>query len=260
MFHKCSLILDEKPKNLLEFFLQDYNKLFSIDLEKSRRVLKDKTLFEKLTNEWYKNLQENNMAKALGVYDDEYYFVDIFDCFQTYSRKYLRSVLKLGIFKNIKSFVDLGCGLSYSTVALKQMFPKARGYATNLKNTKQWKFCKTMAEKYNFELIEAVNDIEHDVDLIFASEYFEHIINPINHLKDIIEKTNPKYLIIANSFNTRSIGHFQQYQYNENDVSWKINESDMSKIFNRFLKSRGYMKIKTNIWNDKPSIWTRYES
>lgn len=259
MSPKCSPLLNEKPKNLLESFLRDYNKLFNIDLEKSRRILKDGTLFEKLTNEWYKNLKENNMKKALSVYNDDYYFIDIFDCFRTYSRKYLRSVLKLKEFKDVKSFIDLGCGLSYSTVALRQMFPKAKGYATNLKATKQWKFCKIMAEKYDFVLIETVNEVKHDIDLVFASEYFEHIINPINHLKDIIEKTNPKYLIIANSFNTKSIGHFQQYHYQEGDAFWSIHESDMSKMFNRFLKSNGYEKIKTDIWNDKPTIWVRHD-
>ena len=251
-------ILDEKPKALLENFLQEYGKLFHIDIDKSRKILKDKSLFESLTEKWYAN-------PKISIYDDDYYFVDVFDCYITYSRKYLKSLFKptledgssiYDLLKNIDSFVDIGCGLGYSTYALKEIFPKAKGYGTNLKNTKQWNFCLVIADRAKFRLVESVDEIGHKVDLVFASEYFEHILNPIEHLKNIIEKVCPKHFIIANSFNTRSIGHFENYK----DNSSMIHKSKISRIFNNFLVKNGYSRVKAKMWNNRPQIWQKNES
>ena len=38
----------------------------------------------------------------------------------------------------------------------------------------------------------------------------------IEHLADIIETLKPKYLILANAFNTKSPGHFIEYKHFEN--------------------------------------------
>ena len=113
-------------------------------------------------------------------------FVDIYDCFITYSRQYIKSISNLSNLTDVKSFVDLGCGLSYSTIALKQLFPNAEGYATNLKKTKLWKFCKKQSKEHGFTLVDNVSEIKRDVDLVFASEYFEHILNPINHVNEVM--------------------------------------------------------------------------
>lgn len=239
--------LEEKPKILFEIFLKDYGALFDIDFNKARTCLKNKSVFEKLTKEWYD-------SQDFKVYDDDYYFLDLFDCYVTYSRKYLRSVLKCKL--NMNSFVDLGCGLAYSTSALKQMFPDAKGYATNLKNTKQWKFCQVMAKRMDFEMVESVNEINHNVDFAFASEYFEHIENPIEHLHDVIEAVYPRVFVIANSFNTKSIGHFTDYRHNHD----QINESKISRLFNQSLKDNSYIKSDFKFWNNRPQIWVKNES
>lgn len=91
------------------------------------------------------------------------------------------------------------------------------------------------------------------VDFVFASEYFEHIENAVEHLTDIIDTCNPKYLIIANSFNTISIGHFNEYLHS----GLKIPAKNMSKLFNLTLKKRGYIKVKTSFWNNRPSFFVR---
>ena len=253
-----SVLLNEKPHKLFEDFLKDYNSLFKINFEKSRKILKDESLWENLTAKWYETLEKKGVKEALKIYNDDYYFIDNFNCYRTYSRHYLKQIISLDdLFSKVKSFVDVGCGLSYSTVALKQLFPKAKGYATNLKNTKLWKFCQIMADKSDFTLIESVDEIGHNVDLVFASEYFEYILTPINHLKDIIDKTNPKILVIANAFNTKSIGHFPHYYHTEGKKEWKIPESKISRMFNKFLTSRGYVKIKTKFWNNRPVIWVK---
>jgi hypothetical protein len=72
-------------------------------------------------------------------------------------------------------------------------------------------------------------------------------------LIDIIEICDPKYLLIANSFNSISIGHFNAYKHN-NDL---INAKDMSRLFNNTLRDCGYIKVKTGLWNNRPSYWKK---
>lgn len=254
------MIIQEKPKQLFEILLEDYSKIHDIDIEKSHVFLKEKTLFKMLTDNWYKHLETGNTEEALKVYDHDYYFVDIFDCFITYSRQYIKSISKLSNLADIKSFVDLGCGLSYSTIALKQLFPNAKGYATNLKKTKQWNFCKKQSKAHGFKLIESVSEIKHDVDLVFASEYFEHIFNPINHVNEVIKELNPKILVIANAFNTESIGHFIEYEYEKYGNTIKIPQKIVSRLFDRNLTYNKYTKIKTGFWNNRPNVWIKNES
>ena len=86
---------------------------------------------------------------------------------------------------------------------MKQIFPNQTVYATNLKETKQWKFCQMMSQQYNFILTDDINEIPEKIDFVFASEYFEHIEKPIEHLRDLLQKNKPKYLLIANTFSTK---------------------------------------------------------
>jgi hypothetical protein len=259
-----SSILTEKPIALYEYFLIDYKELFDIDLDKASRIRKDNSLFTELIERWYEHLDAGNLDEAFKVYDDDYYFVDIFNCFVGYSRNYIKRLLKpslpddrsiYDLLKNTKSFVDIGCGISYSTCALKELFPDATGYAINLKDTKQWKLCEIMAARYDFNLIESVDDVKHEVDFVFASEYFEHIYNPTEHVREIMDAVSPKYFIIANAFNTSSIGHFREYEFEHSIVDGR----KMSKIFNLFMKQNGYEKVECKMWNSKPMVWRRID-
>lgn len=257
--------LTEKPSILFENFLDDYQTLFEIDRSEAKRMLRDDTLFRRLTEEWYDQLDQNNLNGAFRVYDDDYYFVDIFNCFAKYSRNYIKRLLKpsmtngqsiYDLLKTSESFVDIGCGISYSTCALKTLLPTANAYGINLKNTKQWKICEVMSKRHNFNLIESVQDIKHNVDFVFASEYFEHIYNPTEHIKEIIDAISPRYFIIANAFNTWSIGHFREYEY-EGRI---VDQSKISKIFNAFLLANGYKKVDCKMWNNKPVIWSKVDN
>ena len=97
-----------------------------------------------------------------------------------------------------------------------------------------------------------MTDIPHDqVDMIFASEYFEHFDRPMEHMKHVFDHIKPRYLVLANAFNTWSIGHFRMYFHGDQ----KIHESKISDVFNNYLKGLGYEKIKTDYFNDRPSVW-----
>lgn len=246
--------LNTKKQKLFQTFIHEYKTIHDVSETEAASLLKSGVLFKRLTEEWYDKLESGE--NAYRVYDDDYYFVDIFNCYATYSREYIKRIVKspaYQLIKDSKSFVDIGCGLSYSTCALKQILPQAKGYAINLKNTKQWSFCERMSETYDFNLIESVHDIKHDVDFVFASEYFEHIRNPVKHFQEIVNAIHPEYFIIANAFNTWSIGHYKTYEYDNTTVE----QSKISRLFNRYIRLSGYEKVNCNIWNNKPTIWKR---
>jgi len=248
--------IKDRPRQMFEQFLADYTLNNKIDYAEANRLVKTDELFKKLTVKWYDHLGRREMDEAFSVYDDDYYFIDIFQCFKTYSRVYIRQLAKNKIYdemKSIRSFVDVGCGLSYSTCALKQIFPNAKGYAVNLRDTKQWGFCGIMAARHGFELVGAIDEIKGDVDLVFASEFYEHLENPIAHVRDVVDRLNPKYMVIANSFNVWAIGHFEKYDFNGRVVD----QADAGREFNKYVRSLGYESVKCGMWNNKPLVWRK---
>jgi 2-polyprenyl-3-methyl-5-hydroxy-6-metoxy-1,4-benzoquinol methylase len=270
-----TMLINRKPKELLSIFLEKYTKFQNIEIDKALELVNSTKRYyngkaserdnlvhlQDMENNWYESL--NNGIADYSVYDSDYYFTDLWACWTIYSRSYLRSIVNknsldidksvLSILNNVKSLVDLGCGIGYTTAALQEIFKDSKVYATNIEGTKQYNFCNELALEYGFKIVPDVSKIGHNVDLVFASEYFEHIFEPLNHLQEIIDSINPSYFIIANSFNTRSIGHFYKYKHN-NEM---IDQKNISRIFNKKLLHNGYKKLKTKIWNDKPSIWVK---
>jgi SAM-dependent methyltransferase len=218
-----------------------------------------------LQDKWYKSLMFN--SPDYSIYDDAYYLADCWACWKIYSRKYLKSIIdskSLGFkdshrnYRNARSIVDdigaigsvvdVGCGIGYSTLAIKEMFQKANVYGTNIKGTKQWDLCK----KLGIDLRADIKEIGK-TDLVVAFEYFEHFEDPVQHLKQIVETLQPKYFLIASSFGTISIGHFVLQKYNNKKVASK----GFGRIFNQELRKMGYKQQETNIYNRKPSYWKR---
>jgi len=258
-----------------EKFLEAYNKFIPIDIDKSYKIIENTFNFyekdlnynpnnpypECLREAWYKALEEGKIDYS--IYNDEYYFTDLWVCWSLFSKNYILSLTKPDAFaqnmsiydylSNINSILDLGCGIAYTTGALSQIFIDATIYGTNIINTKQYQFCEEMSKRYNFKLINDILHINHTIDFVFASEYFEHIESPIDHLKDIITRLQPRYFYIANSFNVTSIGHFRYYRYNYD----KISCYDISNKFNSILGSYRYKKIRTNLHFDRPTLWEK---
>lgn len=264
--------LNQRTNPQMQQFLDDYCRLFpNIDRSKSVTMINNAMKYYKgnskyrdqiqhlinLENRWYDNDYD------FSIYDDDYYFTDIFSCWIVYSKQYLKSILRdnslttqsiYSVIKSSKSVLDMGCGIGYTTVALKELFPNARVTGTNLENTKQFKFCKLHQTKYDVDFYgKDIKALDQKYDLIFASEYFEHLRNPIEQLHQLINNQQPKYLLIANAFNTRSMGHFKEYIH-RNEL---ICQSKMNRIFNDALKHYGYKKIKTKLWNQRPAFWVK---
>ncbi len=251
-----SNLLNQNIVNLRKEYLKELNSMYDVNPQYYEKILMDHSASEKLIDIWYEKLHNEPLSRAYQVYDEMTYFLDLWDSYRWYSRLCCNKIAKSEKIKNVKSFVDVGCGIGYSTTALKQIYHDAIGYGTNLKETKQWNFCQKIAHKNDWNLIESINEINHDIDLVFASEYFEHIIRPMEHIKHIIDKLKPKYMVIANSFNTKSIGHFETYKHENDDIDQK----KISKTFNKFIRDNGYTDIKTGFWNNRPKVWVRNDA
>ena len=269
------MILYKKPTELQKEFLNDYNKEFGIDIELSNKMIKDnfkyykkhdiESISSELEKKWYKSLEID--LPDYSVYQDKNYYVDIWCCFVMYSRTYIKHLTTKGTMKHryeleesiaeiidrvSTSVIDMGCGLGYSTAGLKEVFANQKVYGYNIKDSDQFRFNQLVSKQYNFDMVGDYTTIGN-IDTIFASEYFEHFERPIEHLQDIVKHLNPKYLIIANSFNTKSIGHFHKYKHNEE----VIDETKISKRWNNELVKLGYTKLHPTIFNHNPSLFVR---
>ena len=270
-----------KPKDIVKMFVSDYCEMFNIDKEwpltealniiaRCNRNKYDESFIvetKRIEEEWYESLR--NCTPDYSCYDDEYYFIDLIACFVAYSRSYLRTIENaksydgetslLDYVESIEKVVDLGCGMGYTSAFLKQIWPNAQVYGTNIKNTKQYQFCEKVSSEYGFSIVEDTSHIGQGVDFVFASEYLEHFERPLEHLDKVIRDLKPKFLFLANSFNTTSIGHFNQYKHSSISGDILIPANFASRTFNNHLSEKGYRQVKTKVWNNKPALWVRID-
>lgn len=195
-----------------------------------------------------------------SLYGDNAYMNEVFICWREYSRRYLMLLQKYLKRedceideKDVRSVLDLGCGCGYSTIGLKALFPQAIVSATNLKGTLQHSI-----NVYVTDNIEGINIYDENdtfnlgkIDMVFASEFFEHLTSPIDYLEKLIKTYRPKYFIFANTFSQMALGHFYSYLYNGCEYVGK----QVSKKFNNTLKENGYVKVETGFFNHRPSIY-----
>jgi hypothetical protein len=268
ILHKISL---NDFKELLVFCKPYFKK--EIDEENLKKHTKEMVSFHKnnkkslskdnvvvqLLNQWYSSLLTNK--PDYSVYEEPNYIVDIWTCWSVYSRNSVKVLLEKSslvdqslaeVINKKGTIVDAGCGIAYTTIALRQAFPQSRVVGTNFEDSWQYKMAVEMGKKYNFELQPNPFGVKN-VELFFASEYFEHIVNPLEHLREICQHCSPNYFVIANGFNGTAIGHFNEYE----DKGEKISNSKMSRMFSKEMRLLGYEKLKTKIWNDRPSIWRK---
>lgn len=215
-----------------------------------------------LEQKWYQSLAEGN--PDFSVYDDDLILADLWACWAVYSRGYLKTISSdksLGDksivtdIGQISSVIDLGCGVGYTTAELKRIFPSADVYGTNLENTKQYKVAQANGRIFGFSMKPRAA-LSRNNSLVIGFEYFEHFYKPIEHLIEVIGSVSPSHLILANSFSSRSVGHFNEYSYRNTLYDNKA----ISRVFNKELRQMGYTKVKTKCWNDRPAYWRRNES
>ena len=146
---------------------------------------------------------------------------------------------------------DLGCGFGYTSAGLSEIFPETSVVGTNLPNLIQTKVARRVGNRFGFKIARSYKGFQ--ADLVFASEYFEHFPRPVERLIDVIEKVQPTYWLVANSFGTEAIGHFKNYIHEDTTYDGR----QISRLFNKTLRDYGYEKIKTKCWNNRPAYWKR---
>jgi trans-aconitate methyltransferase len=157
---------------------------------------------------------------------------------------------------DVRRIIDLGCGFGFSTIALKQLWPNAAVIGTNIRDTIQFQVASKLGRKYGFEMIDENATIPQPVDLVFASEYFEHILDPIQHLRQIIRQAQPRNWLIANTFGPEAIGHFDEYLVD----GQMLKARQTSKVFKQTLVNAGYDLVKTRFWNSRPQFYRRAQT
>jgi len=208
---------------------------------------------------WYASLVAGQ--PDYSVYSDSYYVCDIWACWSLYSCSSVKAIGKpatIGLdsvmdrLGTANTILDLGCGFGFTTAALLELFPKARVIGTNLEESFQYDFCADLAEAKGFEIRPEAPDLKN-VDLIFASEYFEHFQNSLEHVFEVITCCRPRMLVVANGYNGHAIGHFHHYLYR--GAAFPAKQTSLN--FGTMMRHLGYEKQKTTIWNNRPAVWIR---
>lgn len=237
----------------------DCDRMHALTLQTIKYYRGDSGLREQLREgqaieaKWYQSLKDK--APDFSLYDDTQILVEMWACWVVYSRKYLLSLQKLltpeypAEFGRIGSVVDLGCGVGYTTAGLRELFPRAAVMGTNLRRTVQFKVATEMGRQHDFTVEPSVR---RRADLVFASEYFEHRLNPVKHLREVLGVCEPRVVVVANAFSQQSMGHFDFYRHGN---AWVENKK-MGRLFNAEFRIQGYRQFSTGFWNNRPAVWT----
>lgn len=265
-------IMSMKGMNSIRYFMQlmrvsgipNYIELGSIAHQTIRHLRNPKRSrgasekSEMLLNEWYAGLE--NGSAPFEIYGRSEYLAELWSCWSVYSRIYLKKIEAKkpmpphGIAGNIRDgglVVDLGNGIGITSAAFTEIFPHANVIGTNLMDSAQGRICKMLASEYGFSMLEDTRSIGFQADMAFASEYFEHFENPIEHLDEIVSSVRPRRMIVANAFTARAIGHFDVYK----DNGQNFTGVQIAKRFADSMRKMGYRKLKTGLFNDRPSVW-----
>lgn len=273
-----SKILEAKNKEVMNDLLERCNNIKPINIQQITSLSKDHckatnnpkkipmpVALQALFDSWYTSLLTGTPDYSVYGHDD--YIAELWACWKVYSKQHLRNIQKpkslithsiSSCHTDSKVIVDLGCGFAYTTAAITQIFPDAKVYGTNLDGTLQMSVAKQMAIDYGFTMKGDPSELGEEVDLAFASEYFEHFDKPIDHLDFVIEMLNPKAMLIANAFGPKAIGHFDYYDVKTNDIVYeRLTAKATGKVFNDRMKHHGYVKVKTKMWNNRPAYWVK---
>jgi 2-polyprenyl-3-methyl-5-hydroxy-6-metoxy-1,4-benzoquinol methylase len=190
------------------------------------------------------------------------YIAEVWSCWIAYSREYMKRIIHpRGMFTHslsdalasTQSVLDVGCGIGYTTAAWKDILPHADVYGFDWSGSPQLRIAQQVGADYGVTIIDSLNLVPSPIDLIFASEYFEHIEAPVDHLAQLITMFEPKSFLIANTFTNESVGNFRQYTVGGE----LLDGATTGRRFNAALRVFGYQQIETKLWNHRPSYWSR---
>jgi SAM-dependent methyltransferase len=203
---------------------------------------------------WYTALRAG--TPDFTVYDGDAYLAEAWACWCQFSGPHIKTLARSGYAARVTpaTVADLGCGIGWSTAALCRLWPDAKVTGTQLLNTLQARIARLHADSLGltFPLVEDLSGVGH-VDLVFASEYFEHFLDPARHLDEVLTALTPDRLVLASTFTKNATGHFYAYLINGEPVPRR----SVARRFNAHLRARGYERDVERFWNDRPALWVR---
>ena len=222
----------------------------------------DNILMPSLYEKWYKSIEAGKYDYS--IYDDDAYLIELFHCWRKPTLRTIKDTAKIvqkfpNMFKNVRTVLDLGCGIAYTTVALSDIFENANIIGTNLYGTLQYKVCEDVCSQYDRCSMIPDSDttkLDCSVDVICAFEFFEHLESPLELLSALLTQYSPGVLLFVNSFTHMSLGHFKQYYIDGTEVTGR----DVNKAFYNILKNNGYEHIETGMFWDRPQFWVKTSS
>lgn len=274
LFNSHMKIIETKTEALFEGFIHRCEGLGVKDISAIRSAAFHATRFYKgqsydssamagllaLDEGWFSSLETGR--PDYSVYSPEIYLAHLWACWVVYSRKTIMDLCipklcpPFGIIPALPkriTIADLGCGLGFTTALLKELLPDASVIGTNLPGTMQRRFADKMGADFGFETADSTTKTIRKIDVIFASEYFEHIEDPVQHLKELCDSNSPTMFIMANAFGAKSHGHFNNYKC----FGQTVTNKKIGRVFNSYLRWRGYEKVKTKMWNNRPAIFQK---
>lgn len=216
--------------------------LLSVQLHRQPLEARASLASAALEQRWYDSLAAG--TPDYSVYDDPAYIAEVWTSWVLYSSGYIRSLEKLrnaGTLPDVRSVLDVGNGAGLTTRALASVWPGAFVSGTNT-SVRQ----VVAAQRIGVRITP-----EQPSDVLFASEYFEHFLRPVEHLRELLSVVQPRIVITANSFGGDATGHFPVYEVNGALVTAP------SRAFGREMRAQGFTKMRLGLWNDRPAIWAR---
>lgn len=225
----------------------------SVCVESLRRDTGREAGEDPLERRWYESLADGRPDYT--VYVDPAYVGTLWACWNIYSRKYLASLATLrddGTLTDVRLIADLGCGLGLTTAELKRMWPDATVIGTNVPGP-QFDAAVARGRREGFEVTPGLDRRSGIVDLVFASEYLEHFVMPVDHLASLISVAQPRYLVLASAFGSPAIGHFPTYDVGGRMLAGRA----VGRAVGSLLRKHGYERVETGFWNNRPTVWRR---
>lgn len=133
---------------------------------------------------------------------------------------------------------------------LKTLLPDSRVVGTQVSGSPQRAIAEVVAEEFGFDV---ADDAKERFDLLFASEFFEHFEEPVECLTGLLEATNPRVCVVANTFTSQSTGHFRSYVVGGR----RLDGASASRTFNDVMRERGFFEAGIKVWNGRPKVWVR---
>lgn len=192
----------------------------------------------------------------LSIYSKiDYVYIALFSYYD-WSHRYIKELTKIFNPGELKTIIDFGAGIGASTMFADDTFRPDIIYYQNLRG-KQWDFAAQLL--YDNTNVRMVEDIANcgKVDMIFAFELFEHIHEPVQLLRYMVDKCHPKYICTANAFRQKAYGHWEVFEVDDKIIP----NTAMTRVLHAEFKKLGYVTdercLHPKFWNTRPRVWVK---